>query len=115
MLQKANPTRVYRSLLEEETAMEELLKNNVAIEAYNAECKINGCDFVVGLWSNSDWSVVKQEKNLCGSEEQPVMELRTAPQGIIPTAGNLNAKNWVTDGRVLPVVNQLACGCCWVK
>lgn len=95
--------------------MEELLKNYAAIEEFNAQCKVNGCDFVVGLWANSDWSDEKKKVNLCGSEEQPVMQLRTAPQAIPPMAGNLTYKNWVTDGRVLPIVNQLSCGSCWVK
>ncbi|CAO1411297.1 unnamed protein product [Diamesa serratosioi] len=111
---KANPTRVYRSLLEEEIAMEQLLLNNEMIQEYNTLCKVKGCDFIAGLWSNSDWSDVKKEKNLCGSkDEEPVMQLRTAPQAVIPTAGNTLYKNWVTDGRVLPVVNQETCGCCW--
>lgn len=102
-------------MLEEETAMEELLMNNAVVEAYNAECKISGCDFVLGLWSNSDWSDAKKDKNLCGSEEQPAMELRSAPQELVPIAGNTKEKNWVNDGRVFPVVNQQSCGCCWVK
>lgn len=102
-------------MLEEETAMEELLKNYAAVEAYNTECKIKGCDFVAGLWANSDWSDATKDKNLCGAQEEPVMQLRTAPQVTYPVAANLYYKNWVTEGRVLPVVNQQSCGCCWVK
>ena len=102
-------------MLEEQTAMEELLNNREIVDAYNADCKINGCPFLAALWSNSDWSDAKKEINLCGSEEKEVVELRTAPQTSYPVAGNLLYKNWVTEGRVLPVVHQQSCGSCWVK
>lgn len=90
--------------------------NYAEIEAHNNECDKYGCDYRRGLWRRSDWSEAVKRRFLCGARETP--ELRTAPAvtttTTFPKATNLVYKNWTAEGRVLPVVDQGRCGCCWV-
>ncbi|CAO1411289.1 unnamed protein product [Diamesa serratosioi] len=94
--------------------MESFLVNFAEIETHNNDCDRYGCNFRRGLWKRSDWSEEVKLRYLCGGKEAP--ELRTAPavtNPTFPTASNLVFKNWTADGRVLPVVDQGRCGCCW--
>ena len=106
----------YRSCNELRTAIESFLVNSAEIQAHNNECDKYGCDYRRGLWKRSDWSEAVKLRYLCGAREDP--ELRTAPAAtttaIFPQASNLVFKNWTAEGRVLPVVDQGRCGCCWV-
>ncbi|CAO1407720.1 unnamed protein product [Diamesa tonsa] len=112
---KENPTVTYRSCIELRTAMESFFVNSAAIQAHNNDCDKYGCDYRRGLWQHSDWSEAVKLKYLCGARETP--DLRTVPAvtttAIFPQASNLVFKNWTAEGRVLPVVDQGRCGCCW--
>ena len=104
----------YRSLEEEEIAMENLLKHKEIVDAHNKEYYEGQQSFSMGLSDHHDLTLEQLKKLRGGIKVPPEYESRRSTRANYPNyPPGPSSIDWNDRGLVGPVRDQAQCGSCW--
>jgi C1A family cysteine protease len=108
---KASYKRTYKSQVEEQRAMRNMMRNKKEIEFHNIRYKAGLETYSRGLWEQSDLSFEEKSKILAASSFNYSQQNLQGSTRKLPKAPS--QVNWVLKGLVHPVENQGLCGSCF--